>query len=89
MKLKDKKHLKELGFKKVWLDDFSGFWYQKKIKHPYMDKVKIIIDNIGIGQVIIVEAKDFIDDTTTATANIYCELYSRKRLNKILKWLES
>jgi len=29
---KEKKILKKLGFKKKWLDDESGYWFNKKIK---------------------------------------------------------
>lgn len=30
--VKNEKELKNLGFKKVWLDDKSGYWFEKKFK---------------------------------------------------------
>ena len=41
----DIEYLKQLKFKKVWLSDKSGYWYEKKVKHPLLKNVEIIVED--------------------------------------------
>ena len=44
------KKLKSLGFKKRWLSDKSGWWYEKAVKHWLFRRVEIVVEEIdGLG----------------------------------------
>ena len=54
--MKHKKKLKKLGFKKKWLEDKSGYWFEKKLPHPYFKKLTLNVDlDCGFGITIDVE----------------------------------
>ena len=38
------KDLLEIGFEQLWLDDHSGYWFEKTIKFPVFNKLQIIIE---------------------------------------------
>lgn len=40
-----KKFLKSKGFKKTWDDDHNGYWWEKKIDHPYFRELTMVVDN--------------------------------------------
>jgi len=37
--------LKSSGFKKVYSDDKSGYWWVKEINHPFMHNLHIVVDD--------------------------------------------
>jgi len=43
-----KKKLKSMGFKKRWLGDKSGWWYEKTVKHWLFGRVEITIEEIDV-----------------------------------------
>jgi len=34
----------EAKFKKMWLSDKSGYWFEKSYKFPIFDKIKVLVD---------------------------------------------
>ena len=37
--------IKKLGFRKKWLPDKSGYWFERDYKFPIFDKIRICIDS--------------------------------------------
>jgi len=80
------KQLKSLGFKKKWLSDKSGWWYEKVIKHWLFKKIEVEIDGLDYGPV----------SNVSPTVSIYIDhcndpvgVTSIENLNKVLKLLKN
>jgi len=78
---------KKYNFKKCWLDDKSGYWYEKKMYHPILKKVKILFDE----DVLFVECQDIdgslFPSPSTAMATIFKSKLTDKNIVKILNWI--
>lgn len=69
------------GFKKKWLDDKSGYWLEKKLKHKYLKDLRLVVDD-SLGQVdLYVEASDAVEKN--APICLYTCKYSKQTLTKV------
>lgn len=74
-----------IGFKKRWLDDKSGYWFEKKITHKFLKGLRITVeDYVGI----TVSCLDVDPFATNSRAYIYQCPFTTANLTKILNWLE-
>lgn len=79
----DIEYLKQLKFKKVWLSDKSGYWYEKKIKHFFLKKLCIMVDQDSD----IIEIECFIPGEELFTTFYECKA-TVDNLERILIWLD-
>ena len=49
--------LKKIGFKKKYLDDKSGYWFERKYDIPVFGKITVLVDDIGNKINLIFEVK--------------------------------
>lgn len=84
-----KKHLKSLGFKKKWLDDKSGFWWEKECHNPFFTDLRVLIDDIKDKKFIFVSCQDADDTYTLLDSVIHRTLYSKDNLNKVLEYFNT
>jgi len=75
--------IKQLGFKKVHPDevDKKYFYWQKSIKHPFLERLHIIVDERI--NVYCQEAQT----ATTNDINIYSGAKNEFNLLAVMKWL--
>ena len=79
---KEVKFLKSLGFKKIWFDDKSAYWYTLKIKDKYLKKLQITVQDFqGDGNITIDVA-----DERGYLVTIVEKKYTRKKLLKLLDY---
>ncbi len=78
---KEIKHIKAFGFKKKYLDDKSGFWFQKKMKHKLLGNVLFTIEDFKGEGIICVDLED---EETGFFVTVIRKIYKRKRLTKLL-----
>lgn len=85
-----KKHLKSLGFKKKWLDDHSGYWWEKKCLNPWFPKLKIQIEEFKGEYSISLECADPDDENGDKkwAVTIYRNTYTKERLRQILEYFD-
>ena len=86
-----KKHLKSLGFKKKWLDDKSGYWWEKKCLNPWLPKCKVTVEElIGDTHGIFVSCQDpdDKDGTRDLTVDIHQSPYSKRQLQHVLDYFD-
>ena len=92
MKLSNNKKLQNYlelrGFKEIWLDDNSGFWMEKKIKHKFLKSCKVVVDELDGEAIILIECNT-IDDGMgwIEMGTLYQNKFSKKLLSQILVFL--
>ena len=78
------KYLKGLGFEKVYCEDNSGWWMQKKINHPLLINCQVLVDKHIT--VYCSEPGNYRDGDYEI---VICELdYTIENLQKILTFLK-
>ena len=71
---------KDYDFKKIWLNDKSGFWLEKKLNHSILKNLKICIDSNKI--IIFYDHKN-------KMVEIFEEKFSFKLLNKVINGFQN
>lgn len=86
-----KKHLKELGFKKKWTSDHSGYWWEKKCLNPFLDNLTVNAEKISGKRWIYVDCKDPDDAGGSKgwTITIHQAKYSKRYLDHVLEYFDS
>jgi hypothetical protein len=76
------KYLFDIGFEKVYSEDQSAFWYEKKIKNRLFNKLHISVENNYI-TVWCYEPKNYKGRNDYVNVLVY-QRYSADKLNKII-----
>lgn len=80
------KWLQSQGFVKRWLDDNSGWWLEKKLKHPVLSRPTLNVDrHYGTGKPMLFLDAQGVDGDNFM--HLWEKEYSRLTLAEVIKGL--
>lgn len=83
--------VKSLGFKKTYSEDKSCYWYEKKIKNPFLKNLEVCIQKAPNEEYLVVSVycAPQGDDIDEGFIVIYQSLFTTDlKLINLLKWFE-